>query len=178
MSETRNSNLLGIALIVIVVCSLSAEGKYGGGSGEPNDPYLIYDANHMQAIGADANDWDECFKLMADIDLSAFDGNDGRPEFNIIAPDINDEGKDPYYGMSVYGRLIHELLCLERSPDLKKVDHKINEQNDVCCCLIMVHKLVQSSAMTAGAGTGSKKSNIMAAMQGISSPIVHKGASW
>jgi hypothetical protein len=57
-----------------------AQGKYGGGSGEPNDPYLINDANHMQAIGADSNDWDKHFKLGADIDLSAYTGE----EFNII----------------------------------------------------------------------------------------------
>lgn len=50
MSGTRISSLLGSALIVIIGCSLSAQGKYGGGSGEPNDPYLIYDANHMQAL--------------------------------------------------------------------------------------------------------------------------------
>jgi hypothetical protein len=60
-----------------------AQGKYGGGSGEPNDPFLIYDANHMQAIGADANDWDKCFKLMADVDLGQFTGT----EFNIIGFD-------------------------------------------------------------------------------------------
>ena len=43
---------MGSALIVIVGCSLSAQGKYGGGSGTPEDPYQIRDANHMQAIGA------------------------------------------------------------------------------------------------------------------------------
>jgi hypothetical protein len=63
-----------IPIMAVLVCGLSifpspAQAKYGGGAGEPNDPYLIYDANHMQAIGADANDWDKHFKLMADIDL-------------------------------------------------------------------------------------------------------------
>ncbi len=53
---------------------------YGGGRGEPNDPYLIYTAEQMNAIGADPNDWDKHFKLMADVDLSAY------PErmFNVI----------------------------------------------------------------------------------------------
>jgi hypothetical protein len=59
---------------------LSAQAKYGGGTGEPNDPYQIWDANHMQAIGADANDWDKHFKLMADMDLGGFTGT----SFNII----------------------------------------------------------------------------------------------
>ena len=71
-----------VILLLVAVClfSFPAEVKYGGGTGEPNDPYLIADANHMQAIGADANDWDKCFKLIADIDLSDYTGT----EFNII----------------------------------------------------------------------------------------------
>ncbi len=48
--------------------------KYGGGTGEPNDPYLIYTAGQMNAIGAEPNDWDKHFKLMADIDLSSYTG--------------------------------------------------------------------------------------------------------
>jgi len=55
-------------------------GTYSGGTGEPNNPYLIYDANQMNAIGADPCNWDKHFKLMADIDLSRFTGTD----FNII----------------------------------------------------------------------------------------------
>jgi hypothetical protein len=43
--------------------------QYGGGTGEPNDPYLIYTAEQMNAIGVEPNDWDKHFKLMADIDL-------------------------------------------------------------------------------------------------------------
>ncbi len=61
--------------------------KYDGGTGEPNDPYQIWSAEQMNAIGAEPNDWDKCFRLMADIDLSAFDGKDARRAFNTIAPD-------------------------------------------------------------------------------------------
>ena len=46
-----------------------AQRKYGGGTGEPNDPYLIYTPEQMNAIGAEPNDWSKHFKLMADIDL-------------------------------------------------------------------------------------------------------------
>jgi hypothetical protein len=82
MSEIRNSNLLVkfTILVVYCCCNLPAQAKYGGGTGEPNGPYLIFDANHMNAIGADSNDWDKHFKLMADIDLSGYTGT----EFNII----------------------------------------------------------------------------------------------
>ena len=77
-----NRKLTGFLFLLLAVCffALPAQAKYGGGAGEPNDPYLIYDANQMNAIGADSNDWDKHFKLMADIDLSEYTGT----EFNII----------------------------------------------------------------------------------------------
>jgi hypothetical protein len=71
--------VLGL-LMVLGPTTKQAWAKYGGGSGTEVDPYLIYDANHMQAIGADSNDWDKHFKLMADIDLSSFTDD----SFNII----------------------------------------------------------------------------------------------
>lgn len=72
---------------VIIVCSLllPAQVIYGDGSGTAEDPYLIYDANQMNAIGAEPNDWDKHFKLMADIDLSGFTGT----QFNIIGNQSN-----------------------------------------------------------------------------------------
>jgi hypothetical protein len=65
---------------VLINIALPAQAKYGGGTGGPDDPYLIFDANHMNAIGADPNDWDKHFKLRADIDLAGFPGM----SFNII----------------------------------------------------------------------------------------------
>jgi hypothetical protein len=83
MCETRISSMLGKITVIVVICCccLPAEGKYGGGSGTAEDPYLIYTPEQMNAIGTDANDWDKCFKLMADIDLSVYTGT----SFNIIA---------------------------------------------------------------------------------------------
>jgi len=66
-----------------------ARRKYGGGTGEPGSPYLIYTDEQMNAIGQNPVDWDKHFKLMADIDLSGFDGQEGRPAFNLIAPDMD-----------------------------------------------------------------------------------------
>jgi hypothetical protein len=87
MRQTRNSSLLGkiTVLVVICCCCLPAQAKYGGGTGEPNDPYLIYTAEQMNTIGANANDWDKHFLLCADIDLSAYTGT----SFNIIGTDNN-----------------------------------------------------------------------------------------
>jgi len=55
-------------------------GLYGGGRGEPNDPYLIYTAEQLNTIGLITCHWDKNFKLMADIDLTVFPGT----SFNII----------------------------------------------------------------------------------------------
>jgi hypothetical protein len=98
----RLGRILMVVVVVGVISGL-AQGEYGGGTGEPNDPYLIYDANQMNAIGADANDWDKSFRLMADLDLSRFDGKDGRLEFNIIAPDANADEYHNFQGTSFTG---------------------------------------------------------------------------
>jgi hypothetical protein len=74
-----------LCAIILCLIGLPAAGQYGGGTGEPNNPYLIYTAEQMNAIGAEPNDWDKRFKLMADIDLAGL----GGVPFNIIAIDPN-----------------------------------------------------------------------------------------
>jgi len=85
--------------VFVIICfsTLPVQAKYGGGTGEPNEPYLIFDANQMNAIGAEPNDWDKCFKLMADVDLSAYTGT----EFNIIGVFVgyNDPSNKPFTGI-------------------------------------------------------------------------------
>ena len=63
--------------------------KYGGGTGEPNYAYLIYTAEHLNALGGEPNDYDKHFKLMADIDLSGYSYDSA-----VIAPDVNDAESD------------------------------------------------------------------------------------
>lgn len=58
---------------------------YSGGSGTAEDPYLISTPEDLNAVGAEPNDWGKHFKLMADIDLSAYTGT----EFNIIGNESN-----------------------------------------------------------------------------------------
>jgi len=70
--------------ILILALARLAIAQYGGGTGEPNAPYLIYTAEQMNAIGADPNDWDKHFKLTADLDLSAYTGN----EFKLIGHEM------------------------------------------------------------------------------------------
>lgn len=59
---------------------LTAQAKYGGGSGTAADPYLISTPEQMNEIGANSSDWNKHFKLMEDIDLNAYTGED----YNII----------------------------------------------------------------------------------------------
>jgi hypothetical protein len=73
--------------------------NYGGGSGTSFLPYLIYNPAQLNAIGAKADDWDKCFKLMADIDLSGYDGKAGRPSFNRIGYYNNFLGNHAFTGV-------------------------------------------------------------------------------
>jgi len=57
------------------------------GTGTGSDPFLIFTAEELNMVGLFPCEWDKHFRLMADIDLSGFDGKEGRPALNIIAPD-------------------------------------------------------------------------------------------
>jgi len=65
-----------IIIMLVILCPITkgeiipedAEIKFDGGSGEPNDPYLISTAEQLKAIG-DPNINNKCFMLIADIDL-------------------------------------------------------------------------------------------------------------
>ena len=69
---------------------------FSGGTGEPNAPYLIATAEELNSIGYNPRLMKCHFKLIADIDLSAFDGKDGRPTFNTIGYGDRLE-RDTYY---------------------------------------------------------------------------------
>ncbi len=75
-----------IILLVTVVSAPAAtllvpgEAKYSGGTGEPNDPYLIATAEDLNDIGNHEDDWDKHFLMVADINLADYTGN----QFNII----------------------------------------------------------------------------------------------
>jgi hypothetical protein len=65
--------------------------KYSGGTGEPNNPYQIAHVADLMRLANDANDYNKCFILTADIDL---DPNlPGRQIFTtaVIARDINNK---------------------------------------------------------------------------------------
>jgi len=84
-------------LVLLAVCLFGrgAEAQYGGGMGKPQDPYLIYTAEQMNAIGVNPDDWDKHFKLMADIDLAGYTGTD----FNIIGYYASYDDNKPFTGV-------------------------------------------------------------------------------
>jgi hypothetical protein len=83
-TQEKRRILQVILVLVLCVPRLPAQPRYGGGGGTADDPYQIWTAEQMNAIGAEPNDWDKHFQLMADIDLSTFDGQEGRPAFHLI----------------------------------------------------------------------------------------------
>ncbi|UCF44051.1 MAG: hypothetical protein JSV99_03795 [Planctomycetota bacterium] len=84
MDNRRNlKKCMALAVLLVVGSCVYVGAAYGqpwDGNGVEGDPYQIWTAEDMQAIGADANYWDAHFKLMQDIDLGGYTGT----EFNII----------------------------------------------------------------------------------------------
>ena len=97
MKKASNSRVLRTIPLLIAFClvSIPAQAQYGGGTGEPNDPYLIYTAEQMNEIGLHEEDWNNHFKLMADIDLEAYTGTD----FNIIGYYVDYSDNKPFTGV-------------------------------------------------------------------------------
>ena len=51
------------------VAQFEAAPSYAGGTGEPNNPFLIATPEQLHRLGSELNDWDKHFRLTADIDL-------------------------------------------------------------------------------------------------------------
>lgn len=56
--------------ITIIEPSEDVEVFYGGGKGSEQEPFLIYTAEHLKAVGDNVFHWDNNFRLMADIDFN------------------------------------------------------------------------------------------------------------
>jgi hypothetical protein len=83
--------------------SVDADSKYGGGTGEPNDPYQIATAEDLMLLGESPEDYDKHFILTADIDL---DPNlPGRKVFDkaVIAPENIYDDPEEFGGTSFSG---------------------------------------------------------------------------
>ncbi len=63
------SRHLALALIVAGLMVSVAAGKYGGGTGSADNPYVILTAADLDLLGASQGDWNKSFRLGADVDL-------------------------------------------------------------------------------------------------------------
>ncbi|MHC4701943.1 MAG: M56 family metallopeptidase, partial [Planctomycetota bacterium] len=85
------AGLLGVIVMAAVLLPMArgqnngaTEGRYGGGDGTVDEPYLVYTAEQLDSIGVNPGDWQKHFRLMADIDLSVYQGN----TFHLIGNDV------------------------------------------------------------------------------------------
>jgi hypothetical protein len=66
---------------------------FGGGSGEPNDPYQIWNGEQFNSIGLYPNRWGKHYKLMTDISLAGL-------SYNIIGRTMTPfQGDGPFFGV-------------------------------------------------------------------------------
>ncbi len=82
------SSKMRVLLTVLAIFSIcqAVWGQPWGGGGVEGDPYLIYTAEDMQAVGADPNYWDAHFIMVNDINLAEYTGT----QFNIIGTSSNE----------------------------------------------------------------------------------------
>ena len=117
-----NKKSFFITAVLVFVFASAVFGQPWDGNGVEGDPYQIWDANDMQAIGADANYWNAHFLLMADIDLSGYMGT----SFNIIGIDYY----NPFTGIfDGNGHTISNFTCDSNGTNYIGVFGHINDLN-------------------------------------------------
>ena len=84
-----------LAIVFIFTAPLFA--KYGGGMGDPNDPYQIATVDHLFEMRDNSADWCKCFIMMENIDLNGYEFSEA-----IISPDISSSQND-YVGIPFTG---------------------------------------------------------------------------
>lgn len=80
----RTRAILPLAAVFLLAANIS-EARYSGGTGEPNNPYRIATPNDLNDISNHPEDFNDCFILVNDINMSAFTYTTA-----LIAADIND----------------------------------------------------------------------------------------
>jgi hypothetical protein len=78
------NSIIESVIIISLILSPFCWGKYSGGTGEPNNPYLIATPEDLNAIGDDPNDWNKHFLMTADVNMS-----DYTYTIALIAPDTS-----------------------------------------------------------------------------------------
>ncbi|NIP26719.1 MAG: hypothetical protein GWN67_15555 [Phycisphaerae bacterium] len=108
---SKNLGLMWKIAVLVVICCLGlpVQGKYGGGTGEPNDPYQIADANDLLELGTTTDDYDKHFILIADVNMVGYTFTTA-----VIAADTDNTNDDfdgiPFTG--VFDGAGHRILNL------------------------------------------------------------------
>jgi hypothetical protein len=84
-TNVKTWSVILIVLMTVFTSNVRADGIYSGGTGEPNNPYLISTPTDMNEIGTHPEDWNDCFLLTADINLI----NYNESNYNIIGNEVN-----------------------------------------------------------------------------------------
>lgn len=77
------SNCVFILTVLLASANFAFAG-YGGGSGQSNDPFLIFTPAQLLQIGDNPQDWAKYFKLMADLDMNDYYDADPSAVFKSI----------------------------------------------------------------------------------------------
>ncbi len=77
-------------ILLVLVLTSPVQAKYSGGTGGPNNPYRIATAADLNDIGNHVEDFNKCFVMVNDVNLSEYTGT----EFNIIG-----SGATPFTGI-------------------------------------------------------------------------------
>ena len=101
--------LCSLLVFCITAGSVLAQEKahYGGGTGDPNDPYQIWTPEQFVAINAHSEDWGSHFQLMADVNLVGVEPELIAPIGNHKVPfsgvfDGNDFAIESFVGLGVF----------------------------------------------------------------------------
>jgi hypothetical protein len=74
----RNLGRISSSVIILLLSCASFVSAYSGGTGEPNNPYLISTPSDLDSLGATSADWSKNFKMTADINMSGYTGTQYR----------------------------------------------------------------------------------------------------
>jgi hypothetical protein len=96
--ETQKTNWFLFLQVLSFLCIFVANSvfAYSGGTGEPNTPYQIADVNDLLQLANDANDYNKCFILTADISLAGYVFTDAVISYYV--PNAGQYGRFPFTG--------------------------------------------------------------------------------
>jgi hypothetical protein len=100
---SANKFRFGFIAILLICFAVPALAKYSGGTGEPNTPYQIANVADLNTLANEANDYNKCFILTADIDLDPCLPGGQVFTTAVIAPDTDNTQWNGFQGTQFTG---------------------------------------------------------------------------